>query len=99
LLAYQTAWLRTYYPSEFVCSLFNAQPMGFYAPHVLVNDGKRHGVAVLPPDINRSGANCAIEEAVGNGQLAIGEAAATYAPTHHGGQVNLTATPRGQRPT
>ena len=44
LLAYQTAWLRTYYPAESLCALFNAQPMGFYAPHVLVNDGKRHGV-------------------------------------------------------
>ena len=58
LLAYQTAWLRTYYPAEFLCALFNAQPMGFYGPHVLVNDGKRHGVEVLPPDINLSGANC-----------------------------------------
>ena len=62
LLAYQTAWLRTYYPAESLCALFNAQPMGFYAPHVLVNDGKRHGVQVLPPDINVSGANCSIEE-------------------------------------
>jgi len=35
--------------------------MGFYGPHVLVNDGRRHGVEVLPPDINRSGANCTIE--------------------------------------
>ena len=62
LLAYQTAWLRTYYPAESLCALFNAQPMGFYAPHVLVNDGKRHGVQVLPPDINISGANCTVEE-------------------------------------
>jgi error-prone DNA polymerase len=61
LLAYQTAWLRAYYPAESLCAIFNAQPMGFYAPHVLVNDGKRHGVSVLPPDINRSGANCTIE--------------------------------------
>ncbi len=61
LLAYQTAWLRMYYPAESLCALFNAQPMGFYGPHVLVNDGKRHGVNVLPPDINLSGANCAIE--------------------------------------
>ncbi len=62
LLAYQTAWLRTYYPAESLCALFNAQPMGFYAPHVLVNDGKRHGVEVLPPDINKSDANCTIED-------------------------------------
>jgi error-prone DNA polymerase len=67
LLAYQTAWLRAYYPAESLCALFNAQPMGFYAPHVLVNDGKRHGVTVLPPDINRSGANCTVEE-IGNGK-------------------------------
>ena len=62
LLAFQTAWLRTYYPAESLCALFNAQPMGFYAPHVLVNDGKRHGLQVLPPDINLSGANCNVEE-------------------------------------
>jgi error-prone DNA polymerase len=61
LLAYQTAWLRTYYPAEFLCALFNAQPMGFYGPHVLVNDGRRHGVEVLPPDVNLSGANCTVE--------------------------------------
>ncbi len=61
LLAYQTAWLRTYYRAESLCALFNAQPMGFYGPHVLVNDGKRHGVDVVPPDINRSGANCTVE--------------------------------------
>jgi len=36
--------------------------MGFYAPHVLINDGKRHDVQVLPPDVNRSGANCSIED-------------------------------------
>jgi len=61
LLAYQTAWQRTYYPAEYLCALFNAQPMGFYGPHVLLNDGRRHGVEVLPPDINRSGANCTVE--------------------------------------
>ena len=63
LLAYQSTWLRAYYPAEFLCALFNAQPMGFYGPHVLLNDGKRHGVDVLPPDINQSGADCSIEGA------------------------------------
>jgi error-prone DNA polymerase len=61
LLAYQTAWLRQYYPSEALCALFNAQPMGFYGPHVLLNDGQRHGLEVLPPDINRSGDDCTME--------------------------------------
>ena len=61
LLAYQTSWLREYYPAESLCALFNAQPMGFYGPHVLLNDGKRHGIEVLPLDINHSGADCSIE--------------------------------------
>ncbi len=62
LLAYQTAWLRMYYPTESLCALFNAQPMGFYGPHVLVNDGKRRGVEALPPNINLSGADCTTED-------------------------------------
>ena len=61
LLAYQTSWLREYYLAESLCALFNAQPMGFYGPHVLLNDGKRHGIEVLPLDINHSGADCSIE--------------------------------------
>ncbi|HET9015923.1 MAG TPA: OB-fold nucleic acid binding domain-containing protein, partial [Thermomicrobiaceae bacterium] len=61
VLAYQSAWLRRYYPAEFTCALFNNQPMGFYPPHVLVNDAKRHGVRILPPDVNRSRARCGVE--------------------------------------
>jgi len=60
-LAFQSAWLRRYYPVEFLCALLNAQPMGFYPPHVLVHDAKRHGVEVLPPDVNRSAAACGVE--------------------------------------
>ncbi len=72
LLAYQTAWLRAYYPMEFLCALFNVQPMGFYAPHVLIGDGKRHGVTVLPPDINKSAANCTIEEMAADQAAPVG---------------------------
>jgi len=61
VLAYQSAWLRCYYPTEFTCALFNNQPMGFYPPHVIVNDAKRHGVRILPPDVNQSGARCTVE--------------------------------------
>ncbi len=67
-LAYQSAWLRRYYTVEFTCALLNAQPMGFYPPHVLVHDAKRHGVRVLSPDINASGATCTVED----GALRIG---------------------------
>jgi error-prone DNA polymerase len=62
LLAYQSAWLRRYYPGEFLCALMNAQPMGFYPPSSLVRDAQRRGVEVLAPHINRSEAQCGIEE-------------------------------------
>jgi error-prone DNA polymerase len=62
LLAYQSAWLRRYYPGEFLCALMNAQPMGFYPPSSLVRDAQRRGVEVLAPHINRSDAQCGIEE-------------------------------------
>ena len=55
VLAYQSAWLRKYYPAEYAAASFNNQPMGFYPPHVFVRDVKRRGVEVLPPDINQSG--------------------------------------------
>jgi error-prone DNA polymerase len=62
LLAYQSAWLRHHYPAEFLCSLLNAQPMGFYPPSTLVRDGQRRGVETRPPDVNISAAKCAVEE-------------------------------------
>ena len=61
LLAYQSTWLRHYYPAEFLCALLNAQPMGFYPPATLVRDAQKHGVEVLPVDVNLSGASCVVE--------------------------------------
>jgi error-prone DNA polymerase len=62
LLAYQSAWLKKYYPLEFTCALLNAQPMGFYPPEVIVGDARRHGVEVLPPDVNLSRRRCTVED-------------------------------------
>jgi error-prone DNA polymerase len=61
LLAYQSAWLRHHYPTEFLCGLLNEQPMGFYPPASLVRDAQRRGVEVRPPDVNLSGARCSLE--------------------------------------
>jgi error-prone DNA polymerase len=61
LLAYQSTWLRVHYGPEFLCSLLNEQPMGFYPPDALVHEAQRRGIEVLPPDVNESGADCGIE--------------------------------------
>ena len=52
--AYESSFLKLFYPAQFLVGLINAQPMGFYPVEVLVNDARRHGVAVLPIDINAS---------------------------------------------
>ena len=62
ITAYQMAWMKHYYPLEFFVAIFNQQPMGFYNLETLKEDAKRHGVGVLNPDINESGAKCAIKD-------------------------------------
>ncbi|MCL0065671.1 error-prone DNA polymerase, partial [Dehalococcoidia bacterium] len=59
---YESAYLKVRYPVEFYCALLNNQPMGFYSPDVIVNDAQRHGIQVLPVDINRSKDRCTIED-------------------------------------
>ena len=60
LLAYQSTWLRVHYGPEFLCSLLNEQPMGFYPPDALVHEAQRRGIEVLAPDVNESDATCEI---------------------------------------
>ncbi len=54
LLVYASAWLKRYHPAAFTCALLDSQPMGFYAPHTLVEDAKRNGVEVRGVDVARS---------------------------------------------
>ncbi len=51
-LVYASSWIKLHYPAAFCAALLNAQPMGFYSPHILVQDARRHGVVVRTPDLN-----------------------------------------------
>ena len=61
LLAYVSAWLKCHHPAAFCCGLLNSQPMGFYGPSQLVQDARRHGVKVLPVDVQNSQSDCSLE--------------------------------------
>jgi error-prone DNA polymerase len=61
LLAYDSAWLKCYYPAAFAAALLNSQPMGFYAPAQLVSDARNHGVEIRPIDVNFSDWDCTLE--------------------------------------
>ncbi|MDQ2689533.1 MAG: PHP domain-containing protein [Chloroflexota bacterium] len=53
-ISYDTAWLKRYWPAHYTVGVLNNQPMGFYSPAVVINDAKRHGIRVLPIDVNES---------------------------------------------
>jgi error-prone DNA polymerase len=54
LLAYASAYVKCRFPAVFAAAILNVQPMGFYSTEVLVNDARRHGVAVKPVQVNVS---------------------------------------------
>ncbi len=53
-LVYSSSYIKLHEPAVFCAALLNAQPMGFWSPHTLVQDARRHGVVVHTPDINQS---------------------------------------------
>jgi len=60
LLTYVSAYLKCHTPGPFLCALLNSQPMGFYSPHTLVDDAKRHGVRVESVSIRDSDWDCTL---------------------------------------
>lgn len=60
-LVYSSSWIKLHEPAVFCASLLNAQPMGFWSPHTLVRDARRHGVVVHTPDINASADTATLE--------------------------------------
>src|SRR5438132_10283851 len=62
LIAYASAYIKAHHPAAFYVSLLNAWPMGFYHPATLIKDAQRHGVTVLPVDVNHSAWKCRWED-------------------------------------
>lgn len=60
-IAYSSAYTKFHYLAAYTCALLNNQPMGFYSPSTIINDAKRHGLKVLPIDIQHSEWNCTLE--------------------------------------
>ena len=54
LVSYQTAWLKTYYPEEFMSSVLTQDQNDLEKVVFFVNECKDMGIKVLPPDINTS---------------------------------------------
>jgi DNA polymerase-3 subunit alpha len=53
-IAYQTAYLKAHYPTEFVAVLMNAEQKNLDRLKILLEESKKMKITVLPPDINES---------------------------------------------
>jgi len=82
LLVYASAWIKRYHPAAFTCALLDSQPMGFYSPHTLVEDARRHGVEVRPPDVQWSDWESTLEGADPGVPAARGEVPAVRVGLH-----------------
>jgi error-prone DNA polymerase len=64
LLAYASSYLKVHRAAEFYTGLLNNQPMGFYSPATIVQEGKRRGLKFLPPCVVASDWPCTIVDDV-----------------------------------
>ncbi|HXZ11955.1 MAG TPA: DNA polymerase III subunit alpha [Candidatus Sulfotelmatobacter sp.] len=54
LLAYQTAWLKTHYPVEFMAAMLSSETGNTEKVVKYINEARGMGITVLPPDVNSS---------------------------------------------
>jgi DNA-directed DNA polymerase III PolC len=71
VLSFQEAWLKVYYPAEFLCSVLNNQG-GFYNHQEYVNEAKFMGIRVLLPDVNKSEYNYTVEGTGNDAAIRVG---------------------------
>jgi error-prone DNA polymerase len=58
---YRSAWLKAHYPAHFLAGILTHDP-GMYPRRALLDDARRHGVPILPLDVNRSEPEYTAEE-------------------------------------
>jgi DNA polymerase-3 subunit alpha len=69
MIAYQTAWLKTHYPYEFMAATLSRESTNVDRTATLIAECRNHRIAILPPDIQTSGENFTVvyESAVPRG--------------------------------
>jgi DNA polymerase-3 subunit alpha len=68
LVAYQCAWLKAHYPAEFMAATMTSEMSDSGRILTLIEECRRLGIPLLPPDVNRSEWKFTIED----GKIRIG---------------------------
>lgn len=62
MVAMQTAWLKTYYPTEFMAALLSSVMSDTSKVQLYIKEAKRLGINILPPNINKSYRKFSVED-------------------------------------
>ena len=73
VISYQTAYLKTHYPVEFMAGLLSNEINNTEKISVFVGECKRMGISILPPDINKSGLKFTPETVAAGGDRGTAE--------------------------
>ena len=96
LIAYQTAWLKANHPEVFIASCMSLALNNTDRLAALKQEAERSSIKMLPPDINRSGADFSVER-MDDGRLAIRYALAGVKKVGFSAMESLAAV-RGEIP-
>ncbi len=96
LVAYQTAWLKANHPEVFIAACMSLAMNNTDRLAALKQEAEQSGIAILPPDINRSAADFSVER-LDDGRLAIRYALAAVKRVGFAAMQAVVET-RGQNP-
>ncbi len=60
LPTYQSAWLKTHYPAEFIAGVLTHDP-GMYPRRLILDEARQMGITLAPLDVNKSDASYRVE--------------------------------------
>jgi len=63
LVSYQTAWLKTHYPSYFMAAVLSADMQNTDKVVTLIDECRAMGLKIVPPDINKGQFNFTVNQA------------------------------------
>ena len=88
-ISYQTVWLKSRWPAEFLAAVL-ANRAGYYEPREYLEEARRWGVPIRPPDVNASEAECTARREPGEESpvvLRVGLRHVRSLTSHHAAQL------------
>lgn len=70
-VAWRSAWCKTHFPAQFMAAVL-ANWGGYYSQRVYINEARRMGLVVRPPQVNHSGHNFVVSDVDGEARLYMG---------------------------